>query len=260
MKEEDYFDLDLTPETALPDGPLPGIASSLTVPPQEAGLSGSPTPEVKPEMKPEMKPEKKPMEFYGHGWKTWCGIILAGTLLFAYAMWPDAPAKPTRKGQLTPTGTTALPPGPAMPPPHAIPEPAISTLKQEMATIMTAQQQYSGKNREAISLLARRIDAQDQHIALLTARLAAQDARLTTQVSAPPPTRPAKQASPPRTSRAHGATTGWRVSSIYPGMAWLEHDGRTWAVAAGDTLKGLHITAIDAEKREVITAEGIIKD
>lgn len=257
MKNDEYFDPDLVSGdsplaqlSAVPADTLPDP----TAPQEETGI-----PAEEPAGLP---PKKKPLEFYGHNWKTWCGILLAGTLLFAYALWPEKPASPAH-GALVSTPETAAavtPSGPATPQATSASPADVSALQQDMTTILTAQQQYSGKNREAITLLARRIDEQDKQIALLTARLSTQDARLAALAAAP--VAPAGKQPAPVTHRktTRAATAGWHISSVYPGMAWLEHGGSTWAVAVGDSLKGLHITAIDPQRREVITAEGVIKE
>ena len=261
MKDDEYFDPDLVsgdsplahisavPADSLPDTHEPRESTDIpaTEPAEPSPANASPS-------------GKKPLEFYGHNWKTWCGILLAGTLLFTYALWPERPTRPAH-GTLVSTPDPAVSvtlPAPATTQTVSPPSPDVSALQQELTTILSAQQQYSGKNREAITLLARRMDEQDKQIAALTARLKIQDVRLATLAAIPVPPQPKQIASHRRAART--ATAGWHISSVYPGMAWLEHDGSTWAVAVGTTLKGLHITAIDPEKREVITAEGVIKE
>lgn len=262
MKDDEYFDPDLVSG----NGPLAHISAVPADSPPDTSAPGEdtdiPTAEpAGPVPADTTAPGKKPLEFYGHNWKTWCGILLAGTLLFAYALWPEKPAGPAHGALVSPPDTTApvTPSGPATAQATSASTADLSALQQDMTTILTAQQQYSGKNREAITLLARRLDEQDKQIALLTARLSTQDARLVALAAAPvAPAGKQPPVSHRRTTRA--ATAGWHISSVYPGMAWLEHDGSTWAVAVGTTLKGLHITAIDPERREVITAEGVIKE
>lgn len=261
MKDDEYFDPDLVSG----NGPLAHISAvpadsppGTTAPGEDTDIpTAEPAGPVPTDTTP---PGKKPLEFYGHNWKTWCGILLAGTLLFAYALWPEKPAGPAHGALVSTPDTTApvTPSGPATAQATSASTADLSALQQDMTTILTAQQQYSGRNREAITLLARRLDEQDKQIALLTARLKNLDARLDTLAATPAVATPKPTTSHRKTPRT--ATAGWHISSVYPGMAWLEHDGSTWAVAVGTTLKGLHITAIDPERREVITAEGVIKE
>ncbi|WP_435956126.1 hypothetical protein [Dryocola sp. BD626] len=114
--------------------------------------------------------------------------------------------------------------------------------------------------------LSGRQDNSDKRIDALEARIKALEQMPRPPVSPAAPVRKATphksvaRSTPARTTTAHrSGVTGWRINSVYPGMAWLSDGKSTWAVYPGDTLNGMRIDAIDATRREVRTSRGVIR-
>jgi hypothetical protein len=268
MKDDDFFDQDLEPDTTpapvdtgLMEDNVP--ATEQTAP--EESISDGLT--VTGAHAVSSAPAAKPAwEFMGYGWKAWVGFAALFTGMTAFALWPDAPPPRAVSAPLIDAATvvSSHPPPPASDLTGTSSAAGFDQLQRDMTALMRAQQQYSQQNRADIAALTRRLDAANQQIAALTAREAAQDARLAT-LAAHPSTVPANTTSPPsRHHRTHtpsalrASTAGWSVNTVYPGMAWLRHGNSTWAVQPGDTLQGLHITAVDVPHRTVITDHGVI--
>ncbi|ENA1736987.1 hypothetical protein ABF227_002936 [Yersinia ruckeri] len=246
--KEDYFDPDLAPDASL----LPTDNTITTEEPEPSA------PQVSDE-----KPKKR--QFFGYDLST---LLVAGAALIAltvYAVWPDSlPSRafiPDERAQQVSQpvapASTSEPISLAHPLPISTPaSPAfIATDSEEM-------KQYSAANREAITVLNGRTGNVEQRLAALEAQLHALTAKPVAQ--SPIPTTagkvtPIKKTSrPPSTLSKTTGVTGWRVNTVYPGMAWITHNGSTWSVQAGDVLQGMTIRSIDTQRRVVVTDKGVI--
>ena len=271
MKDDDYFDQDLVPDTP----PLPALRTddALT---EEETLMGLPDAEPHDTGRTEAAasappvaaaPKKPAWEWMGYGVKAWAGFGVLFLVLTGWLVWPDAPARRAAE-PLEDTAPAQNAPGTEQTPPAlSVQAQAGSTdrLQQELTTLMSAQQHYSQQNREDIAQLARRMDDEDRLLNALETRLSALEAAQLAALKKAQ-TAPAPRAPEPVPSLTHhrrravprASTAGWSVNTVYPGMAWLRHGDSTWAVQPGDTLQGLHITGIDVTRREVLTDHGVI--
>ncbi|HGM5420532.1 TPA: hypothetical protein ACKP1J_004972 [Serratia liquefaciens] len=247
--KEDYFDPDLAPDASL----LPTDNTTAT---EELEPSA---PHVSDE-----KPKKR--QFFGYDLST---LLVAGAALIAltvYAIWPDSPPSRTfvpdegaqQVARPVVPASTSEPVSSAAPIPMTTPEsPALVVTDSE------EMKQYSAANREAITVLNGRTGNVEQRLAALEAQLHALAAK---PVAQPPiPTTagkvtPVKKVShtPSKVSKPT-RVTGWRVNTVYPGMAWITHNGSTWSVQAGDVLQGMTIRSIDTQRRIVVTDKGVIR-
>lgn len=258
--KDTYFDTDLEPEAS----PLPELH-----PEPEDEVSETPVKDDNPGPK---------RQFMGHDLST---LLIAGGVLIAllvYALWPDSP--PQRNfvpdhpdTQVTaPVEEEAPAPDPGPPaavepelPQHAEPvQPAAPTVDTQ------ALQQVSEANQEGINALNGRVSDAERRLAEIEARLKVignGTAAPAQAVSQPAKRTTVKSTSARRTSHTRTATVsqrntgvqGWRINTIYPGMAWITHGGSTWSVQAGDTLNGMTIRSINATARTVTTDRGVIR-
>ncbi|ECE0486578.1 hypothetical protein KX75_20655 [Salmonella enterica subsp. enterica] len=270
MKDNDeFFDPDLDQDNNV----LTGLTASESESLHEAdniSLSEDKIEETKSHETDSSVPlQKKKFEILGYDLK-WClGLSAIAIALVVYAVWPDTPNTDTTSGPLIDQQQTSTSPqnpgaqvtGNTLPAPI---QPDDDQLRSNIVKLAKVQQRYSEDNRQAISALASRLSADEQQISTLKTELNAQSTQIGA-MEALLSKRPEPQSVPHKalhqvTKRhASASTTGWSVNTIYPGMAWLQHSGSTWAVHVGDDVAGLHINTIDAEHRVVITDRGIIR-
>jgi uncharacterized protein involved in copper resistance len=103
----------------------------------------------------------------------------------------------------------------------------------------------------------------------LQAQLAAAQASPPTCVAATPPalittTASASQRSPTRVRLHHSVKPGpvlshYRINTLYPGQAWIEHEQRSWVVEPGSRINDLRVLRIDVATRTVVTTQGDIR-
>lgn len=212
---------------------------------------------------------KSKRQFMGHNLST---LLIAGgvmVLLLVYALWPDDP--PSR---------AFIPDHQTIPEVEAFPAPALEplpALKQDLPTQtepeppasppvdLRALQQVSEANQQGLSTLNGRVSEAERRLAELEARLKAMKDHEThmNKVINPSVKRPAVKSTAttktgtPRQSKK--GVEGWRVHTIYPGMAWITHGGSTWSVQVGDNINGLTIRSINANARTVTTDKGLIR-
>lgn len=247
--KEDYFDPDLAPDASL-------LPTDNTIATEEPAPSA---PQV-----PDEKPKKR--QFLGYDLST---LLVAGAALIAlsvYAVWPDSPPSrafipdegPQQVAPSAAPASTSEPAASAHPLPITTPEsPALTITDSE------EMKQFSAANREAITVLNERTGNVEQRLAALEAQLHALAAK---PVAQPPTPTTAGKVTPVRKSSRTPSTlskttgvTGWRVNTVYPGMAWITHNGSTWSVQAGDVLQGMTIRSIDTQRRVVVTDKGVIR-
>ncbi|MQL50060.1 MULTISPECIES: hypothetical protein [Photorhabdus] len=112
---------------------------------------------------------------------------------------------------------------------------------------------YSENNREGIKALDQRLRTLEQQFAALQQHQSASLSSVTPTM-AKPTTKQIPQASS-RKSNFQGAS----IASLYPGLAWVNYKGSTWALRQGDRIGNATIQIIDTHKREVVTTAGIIR-
>jgi hypothetical protein len=260
--KENYFDSELEPAAS----PLPELH-----PEPEEEASETPAKDENPKSK---------RQFMGYDLST---LLIAGGVLVAllvYAVWPDEP--PQRAfvpdHQAAPVAAPTEEEAPAHelePAPAPAPEPPQHTEPvQSSAPPVDAQalQQASEANQQGISALDSRVSDAERRLAELEARMKAMGTGTAAPVKVV--SKPVKRtvvkstsASTHRTAAARTGTgnqrstgvQGWRVHTIYPGMAWITHGGSTWSVQAGDNINGMTIRSINATARTVTTDRGVIR-
>ncbi|EKS7814703.1 hypothetical protein [Edwardsiella piscicida] len=252
--KENYFDSDLEPEAS----PLPEL---------------HPEPETeKSETQTKDNDQKAKRQFMGYDLST---LLIAGSVLvamLAYAVWPDEPPThafiPDHQAAPAPVAPTVVEEAPAPEPePLQLAEPV-----QPAAPPVDAQalQQVSEASKQGINALNSRVSEVERRLTVLEARIKAVEASPPPHASAA--NQPAKRAAVKSTTTRRTSTVrtgtvsqrstgvqGWRVHTIYPGMAWITHGGSTWSVQAGDTLNGMSIRSINATTRTVTTDRGVIR-
>ncbi|WP_426575581.1 hypothetical protein ACP179_01670 (plasmid) [Xenorhabdus stockiae] len=124
-----------------------------------------------------------------------------------------------------------------------------NTIAQDINNLLT----YSENNREGLKALDQRLRSLEQQIYAL------QHSQPTSQpspsaVMSKATARPARQIDS-RKVKFQGAS----ISSLYPGLAWVNYKGSTWALRQGDRIGNATVQTIDIHKREVITTAGIIR-
>ncbi len=254
--KDDFFDPDLEPD-----------ASVLSVSATEETAVATDTTETPP-----ADNGRKKRQIMGYDLST---LLIAGTAFIAlvgYALWPDTPTQqafiPDNTSQSVavqapPTLPPESSPAVAEPPSAPLSAPEISTTDDP--AVPDELRQYSEANREAITKLNSHLSVLEQRLSATESRLQAlqQRAQSPAPVATPVPARHQAAHSRQQTTntnvrRSHGVN-GWRIHTIYPGMAWLTHNGSTWSVQAGDVLQGLTIRSIDAQQRIVVTDKGVIR-
>lgn len=260
--KENYFDSELEPAAS----PLPERH-----PEPEEEASETPAKDENPKSK---------RQFMGYDLST---LLIAGGVLIAllvYAVWPDEPPQrafvPDHQAAPVAAPTEveapALEPEP-LPAPAPAPEPTQHTEPvQPAAPPVDAQvlQQVSEANQQGISLLDGRVSDAERRLAELETRMKAMGSGTTAPAKAaskPVKRTAVKSTSTHRTAAARTGTgnqrssgiQGWRVHTIYPGMAWITHGGSTWSVQTGDNINGMTIRSINATARTVTTDRGVIR-
>ncbi|PKH19371.1 hypothetical protein CIG19_20250 [Enterobacterales bacterium CwR94] len=262
--KENYFDSDLEPAAS----PLPELH-----PEPEEEASETPAKDEEPKSK---------RQFMGYDLST---LLIAGgavVALLAYTVWPDEPPKRTfvPDHQAVPAAAPAEEEAPA-PEPEPLPAPAPSPESiQHIEPVQPAApsvdahalQQVSQANQQGISALDSRVTDTERRLAELETRMRAMGTGTTASAKAAskPVKRTAVKSTSASTHRTAAARTGtgnqhstgvlgWRVHTIYPGMAWITHGGSTWSVQAGDNINGMTIRSINANARTVTTDRGVIR-
>ncbi|MFP2517033.1 hypothetical protein [Buttiauxella agrestis] len=191
------------------------------------------------------------------------GGAAATVALLVYALWPEATLQSHFVDEPVQHQESIAPAEPLTPP--VIPD--VAPPAAEPIPVSPEPEAESNKALEAsVTILSGRQDNSDKRIEALEARIKALEQMPRPSVSPGAPVRkatshkPVARSTPARTTTAHrSGVTGWRINSVYPGMAWLSDGKSTWAVYPGDTLNGMRIDAIDATRREVRTSRGVIR-
>lgn len=153
----------------------------------------------------------------------------------------SSPAAPATRDQPT---SAAMP----------IPEPTEHAIVTETTQrAIENNRVFSENNREGIKALDERIRALERQVNALAQRPS-------TTVATPQPTAAVRSAN-------HGLRTGTKISplrgatiaSLYPGLAWVNYQGSTWALRPGDRIGHATVQSIDTTKRQVITTAGVIR-
>lgn len=112
---------------------------------------------------------------------------------------------------------------------------------------------FSENNREGIKALDERIRALERQVNALAQRPS-------TTIATPQPTAAVRSAN-------HGHRTGTKINplrgatiaSLYPGLAWVNYQGSTWALRPGDRIGHATVQSIDTTQRQVVTTAGVIR-
>ncbi|PQQ37245.1 hypothetical protein C6H68_14355 [Photorhabdus luminescens] len=112
---------------------------------------------------------------------------------------------------------------------------------------------YSENNREGIKALDQRLRTLEQQFAALQQHQSASLPSVA-PTTVKPTTRQIHQAGSKK-SNLQGAS----IASLYPGLAWVNYKGSTWALRQGDHIGNATVQTIDTHKREVVTTAGIIR-
>ncbi|OVZ88280.1 hypothetical protein CBW54_09495 [Yersinia kristensenii] len=141
----------------------------------------------------------------------------------------------------------------------------LTSFKKEMAAVLESRRTYAEENREAIQALSDRLDASNTQIKSLEQQLSDMAIRLESVRSQPSTPAKVSTASPPTVTKKvtrstpQTSTSGYSINTLWQGMAWVSHQGSTYAVREGDTLGNMQIKRIDADKRQIETSAGIIR-
>jgi intracellular multiplication protein IcmG len=240
--KEDYFDADLEPEASLLPTDNTGSTEDIDGP---ASTSNTP----------------KTRQFSGYDLNT---LLIAGAVVVAlavYAVWPDSPPPRVFIPDDADQQFVRHQPEPATP--LSEPECVASQSPAPAAIDNEEIRQFSAASREAITALSDRMGNVERRLNDIEALLRTLASKPAVQSQATKPSVTASRTKQTaRTTTARANTTGvkgWRVHTVYPGMAWITHNGSTWAVQAGDFLRGMTIRSIDTERRVVVTDKGVIR-
>jgi hypothetical protein len=69
----------------------------------------------------------------------------------------------------------------------------------------------------------------------------------------------ATQARRHRNVKTRRVLSQYRVNTLYPGQAWIEHEQRSWVVEPGAMVNDLRVLRIDMATRTVVTTQGDIR-
>jgi len=153
----------------------------------------------------------------------------------------SSPAAPATRDQPT---SAAMP----------IPEPTEHAIVTEATQrAIENNRVFSENNREGIKALDERIRALERQVNALAQR--SSSAMVTTQ-----PTTVARSANHGlRASTKTHSLRGATIASLYPGLAWVNYQGSTWALRPGDRIGNATVQSIDTTQRQVITTAGVIR-
>jgi intracellular multiplication protein IcmG len=153
----------------------------------------------------------------------------------------SSPAVPTARDQQTPT---------TMPMPEPT-EHAIVTEATQHA--IENNRVFSENNREGIKALDERLRALERQVNALAQRPS-------TTIATPQPTAAVRSANHGhRTGTKTHSLRGATIASLYPGLAWVNYQGSTWALRPGDRIGNATVQSIDTAQRQVITSAGVIR-
>lgn len=135
----------------------------------------------------------------------------------------------------------------------------------ELVSMLGSVREASDADREAISKLAATVRAQNVALDGLRRQLdvlQSQNGQLTTRLTVlearPVAVVPQVYDSPPTKVMRRSPTSGMRLDAVQDGMAWVNYQGKTWAVQVGDRLGRVTVTGIDTQTRQVQTSAGSI--
>lgn len=112
---------------------------------------------------------------------------------------------------------------------------------------------FSENNREGIKALDERIRALERQVNALAQRPS-------TTIATPQPTAAVRSANHGhRTGTKTHSLRGATIASLYPGLAWVNYQGSTWALRPGDRIGNATVQSIDTTQRQVITTAGVIR-
>jgi intracellular multiplication protein IcmG len=112
---------------------------------------------------------------------------------------------------------------------------------------------FSENNREGIKALDERIRALEREVNALAQRPS-------TTIATPQPTAAVRSANHGhRTGTKPHSLRGATIASLYPGLAWVNYQGSTWALRPGDRIGNATVQSIDTTQRQVITTAGVIR-
>lgn len=123
----------------------------------------------------------------------------------------------------------------------------------EITSHINNLKKYSENNREGIKALDQRLRTLEQQLAALQQHQSASLPSVA-PTTVKPTTRQIHQTGSKK-SNLQGAS----IASLYPGLAWVNYKGSTWALRQGDRIGNATVQTIDTYKREVVTTAGIIR-
>lgn len=141
----------------------------------------------------------------------------------------------------------------------------LTSFKKDMAAVLESRRVYAEENREAIQAISDRLDASDKQVKVLEQQLGDMAIRLESVRSQPATQAKASVTSTPTVTKSVArstpqvSTSGYSINTLWQGMAWVSHQGSTYAVREGDTLGNVLIKRIDSDKRQIETSAGIIR-
>ncbi|HGM4961174.1 TPA: hypothetical protein ACKPZ6_004768 [Serratia liquefaciens] len=162
-----------------------------------------------------------------------------------------SPSVPTPATPPQAISATREPPTPTAMPASAPSEIGNATEVTQQA--IESNRVFSENNREGIKALDERIRALERQVNALAQRPS-------TTIATPQPTAAVRSAN-------HGHRTGTKINplrgatiaSLYPGLAWVNYQGSTWALRPGDRIGHATVQSIDTTQRQVITTAGVIR-
>ncbi len=114
---------------------------------------------------------------------------------------------------------------------------------------------FSENNREGLRALDQRLRALERRVNAFEQYHS--PAPPPAVVSAHTPSSPVKKTQ--RAGNRDNSLRGATVTSLYPGLAWVNYQGSTWALRPGDRIGQATVQSIDTQQRQVITTGGVIR-